>query len=47
VWSMTQTLGLNRPSANRGLYRFSQASAALIFIGFISVPVAVLMGVRP
>jgi len=47
VWSMTQTLGLNRPSINKAIYRFSQASAAVIFLGFISVPVAVLMGVRP
>jgi len=47
VWSMTQTLGLNRPSLNKAIYRFSQASAAVIFLGFISVPVAVLMGGRP
>jgi succinate dehydrogenase / fumarate reductase cytochrome b subunit len=47
VWSMTQTLGLNRPSLNRAIYRFSQASAAIIFLGFVSVPVAVLAGVRP
>ena len=48
VWSMTQTLGLNRPSVNRAIYRFSQASAAvIIFLGFMSIPVAVVFGVRP
>ena len=47
VWSMTQTLGLNRPSINRAIRRFSQAGAVIIFLGFMSIPVAVVFGVRP
>jgi succinate dehydrogenase / fumarate reductase, cytochrome b subunit len=47
VWSMLQTLGLNRPSIDRGVRRFSAASAVVIFLGFTSVPVAVIAGMRP
>lgn len=44
VWSMFQTLGLNNPTCNRILHRFSVISAIVISLGNISIPVAVLAG---
>jgi succinate dehydrogenase / fumarate reductase cytochrome b subunit len=44
VWSMAQTLGANRPKYDLALRRFSQTIAVVIFFGFISLPVAVMVG---
>jgi succinate dehydrogenase / fumarate reductase cytochrome b subunit len=45
VWSMFQTLGLNGARTN-GLFRgLAVASAAVLFLGFAIVPVAVLTGI--
>jgi succinate dehydrogenase / fumarate reductase cytochrome b subunit len=44
VWSMAQTLGANRPKYDATLRRLSQTVALVIFFGFISVPIAVLLG---
>jgi succinate dehydrogenase / fumarate reductase cytochrome b subunit len=46
VWSMLQTLGINRPKFDAVLRRLSQTVALLIFAGFSSVPVAILLGYR-
>lgn len=43
-WSLLQTLGLTHPSINDRRRTFAQAIAALIVIGNISIPVAVLAG---
>ena len=45
VWSALQTLGLNHPKYNR--YRRAAAGVVAVglFVGFVSVPVAVLAGV--
>lgn len=45
IWSMFQTLGLDNPARNTCLRRMAKAGAALLFLGFISVPVAVMSGV--
>lgn len=44
VWSMFQTLGLNNPNVNRLLRGLAIASAVVLFLGFSSVPIAVLAG---
>ena len=45
IWSMFQSLGLNNPTYNRWLRRFAAAFTFIIAIGFVAVPIAVLMGV--
>lgn len=47
VWSMFQTLGVNHPRYTPWLKRFAKILSILLFIGFISVPVAVMLGFRP
>lgn len=44
-WSMMQTLGFNNPRYNRVRRPIAGALAALVTIGNISFPIAVLMGV--
>lgn len=44
VWSAFQTLGLNDRRSDRLFRGLAVASAVLLFVGFSSVPVAVLMG---
>jgi succinate dehydrogenase / fumarate reductase cytochrome b subunit len=44
LWSFFQTLGLSHPKYNRARRTFAQALTAFIFLGFISVPVAILTG---
>jgi succinate dehydrogenase / fumarate reductase cytochrome b subunit len=46
VWSMCQTLGANRPKYDLKLRAASKTIAVVIFLGFISVPVSVLLGYR-
>src|SRR5262249_27183399 len=42
IWSMLQTLGWNNARTTRALQALSRGLALLVFVGFISVPVAVL-----
>ena len=44
AWSMFQTLGLNNAGMSPALRILSRVLAAVVFAGFISVPVAVLAG---
>jgi succinate dehydrogenase / fumarate reductase cytochrome b subunit len=44
IWSMLQTLGWNNARTTRALQTLSRGVALVVFIGFISVPVAVLAG---
>ena len=44
IWSLLQTLGFNNARRYRGLKVLSLTVALLVFIGFISVPIAVLAG---
>jgi succinate dehydrogenase / fumarate reductase cytochrome b subunit len=44
AWSMFQSLGLNNPRFNHWRRRFAQAFAAIIVIGNVSLPVAVMVG---
>jgi succinate dehydrogenase / fumarate reductase cytochrome b subunit len=44
AWSMFQSLGLNNPRFNHWRRRFAQAFAAIIVIGNVSFPVAVMVG---
>jgi succinate dehydrogenase / fumarate reductase cytochrome b subunit len=44
VWSAFQTLGLNDRRTDRLFRVLAVASAVLLFVGFSSVPVAVLLG---
>ena len=45
TWSLFQSLGLNNPRFNRWRVHFARGFAALIVIGNVSFPVAVLTGV--
>jgi succinate dehydrogenase / fumarate reductase cytochrome b subunit len=45
VWSMFQTLGVNHPKYTPMLRTAAKAFAALVFVGFSALPVAVLAGV--
>jgi succinate dehydrogenase / fumarate reductase cytochrome b subunit len=44
AWSMFQTLGLSHPDYNDARRNFARVFAALIVLGFCSVPVAVMAG---
>jgi succinate dehydrogenase / fumarate reductase cytochrome b subunit len=44
IWSMLQTLGWNNARTTRFLQALSRGVALVVFVGFISVPVAVLAG---
>lgn len=47
VWSMFQTLGANHPRYTPMLKKLAKALSILLFIGFSSIPIAVLAGFRP
>jgi succinate dehydrogenase / fumarate reductase cytochrome b subunit len=44
IWSLLQTLGWNNARTTRALQALSRGVALVVFVGFISVPVAVLTG---
>ena len=44
IWSMLQTLGWNNARTTPALQALSRGAALVVFVGFISVPVAVLAG---
>src|SRR6266481_571466 len=44
IWSMLQTLGWNNARTTPALQALSRGVALVVFVGFISVPVAVLAG---
>jgi succinate dehydrogenase / fumarate reductase cytochrome b subunit len=44
IWSMLQTLGWNNARTSSALQVLSRGIALVVFVGFISVPVAVLAG---
>lgn len=44
AWSMFQSLGLNYPKYNRVVRALATVVTLLVVIGFISIPVAVLLG---
>ncbi len=44
IWSMLQTLGWNNARTSWGLQALSRGVALVVFLGFISVPVAVMAG---
>ena len=44
AWSMFQSLGINNPRFNLWRRRFAQAFAAIILVGNVSFPVAVMVG---
>lgn len=46
VWSMFQSLGMQHPRYTPMLRRFAAVSSILIFLGFISIPISVLTGLR-
>ena len=45
AWSLFQSLGLNNPRFNRARRNFAAAFAAIIVVGNVSFPIAVLAGV--
>jgi succinate dehydrogenase / fumarate reductase, cytochrome b subunit len=47
LWSATQTLGANHPRYNHLRRPFAFGIAFFIFIGYVSVPVAVMTGIIP
>lgn len=46
VWSMFQTLGAHHPRYTPMLRRFAAVASVLIFLGFISIPISVITGLR-
>ena len=46
AWSMFQSIGVNNPRFNPWRRRFAQAFTALIVVGNITMPIAVLAGFR-
>lgn len=47
LWSMFQTLGAAHPAYTPRLKAFAKVFTVVIVLGFISVPIAVLAGIRP
>jgi succinate dehydrogenase / fumarate reductase, cytochrome b subunit len=47
IWSMFQSLGAAHPRYTPKLKIFAKIAAGVIVLGFISVPLAILMGLRP
>ncbi len=45
VWSMFQTMGVNHPRYTPILRRFAQLVSIVLFVGFSSIPLAVLTGI--
>lgn len=45
VWSMFQSLGLDRADRNKGLRRLSTTLAVVISLGFVAVPISIITGV--
>ena len=45
IWSMFQTVGIHRPKYDDPIRRFATIAAIVIVIGFIAVPVGVLLGI--
>ena len=45
AWSMFQSLGINNPQYNQFRRTFANVFATLIFLGFLSIPVGVAVGV--
>jgi succinate dehydrogenase / fumarate reductase cytochrome b subunit len=44
TWSMLQTLGIEHPRVNVARRRFATIIAVLVPLGFVSVPIAILLG---
>ncbi len=44
IWSMLQTLGWNARKSQKALRGLSRVVAIIVFLGFISIPVAVMAG---
>ena len=47
VWSLFQTLGIDRPSRNGAIRAFAAAFAVVLVVGFSSVPLGVFFGLLP
>ena len=45
LWSLTQTLGIDRPDRNLALRSGAKALAIIITIGFMAVPVGIIAGI--
>ena len=44
VWSMCESLGVNYPRYNRLIRALSTILTAIVVVGFIAIPAAVLLG---
>jgi len=44
VWSMFQTLGISHPAVTGVRRRLAIGIAAIVYIGFSAIPVAILLG---
>lgn len=47
TWSMFQTLGVDTPRWNKGIRTAAKVVACALFVGFSSVPVAIVTGALP
>lgn len=45
IWSLFQTIGVNHPSVTPKIQAFASVFSFLLFLGFSSIPVAVLLGI--
>jgi succinate dehydrogenase / fumarate reductase cytochrome b subunit len=47
IWSVTQTLGWDKPNRNPTFRRFATGLAVAVSIGFASVPIAFYFNILP
>jgi succinate dehydrogenase / fumarate reductase cytochrome b subunit len=47
VWSVTQTMGWDKPNRNTTLRRLATTIAVVVAVGFASVPLAIWTGIAP
>jgi succinate dehydrogenase cytochrome b subunit len=48
AWSFLQTLGANHPEYNAWRRRFAAAASVAVFLGYVSIPISVMVGwLRP
>jgi succinate dehydrogenase / fumarate reductase cytochrome b subunit len=45
AWSLFQTLGIEHPQVNRARRRFATILTLLLSVGFVAIPIAVLVGI--
>lgn len=47
TWSLFQTLGVDSPAWNSGIRSLAKIVSVIVFVGFVSLPIAVTVGILP